>query len=128
MLGFCDGKIRLVVELKTHGRESGDVAALVAETVERAGAGERCIFMSIDYAMAQRLRELRPQWVVGYCVYGNVGGLSTGALLELDVDFLTIEESVVNPRFVGQCLQAGLPSMCGRWTIPARWRLISRRG
>ena len=115
MLGFCDGKIRLVVELKTHGRESGDVAALVAETVERAGAGERCIFMSIDYAMAQRLRELRPQWVVGYCVYGNVGGLSTGALLELDVDFLTIEESVVNPRFVGQCLQAGLPVYV--WTV-----------
>lgn len=115
MLEFCEGKIRLVIELKTHGRESADLAERVAETVERAGAQDRCIFMSIDYAMAQRLRQLQPGWVVGYCVYGNVGRLSTGALLDLDVDFLTIEESMVSPRFVRQCLQAGLPVYV--WTV-----------
>lgn len=115
MLDHCQGKIDLVVELKTHGHETQDIARRVVEEVEAHSAADRCIFMSIDYALVQDLHALRPRYVIGYCVYGSVTAVDAGALIESGVDFLTIEENMVSPRFVNRCLRAGLPLYV--WTV-----------
>ena len=115
LLEYCKGKIGLVVELKTHGHETQDIARRVVEVVEAHGAADRCIFMSIDYDLVQALHALRPRYVIGYCVYGSVTAVDAGALMENGVDFLTIEENMVSPRFVNRCLRAGLPLYV--WTV-----------
>ncbi len=115
MLDYCQGKIDLLVELKTHGHETQDIARRVVEEVEAHHATDRCIFMSIDYDLVQALHALRPRYVIGYCVYGSVTAVDAGALIENGVDFLTIEENMVSPRFVNRCLRAGLPLYV--WTV-----------
>lgn len=115
MLDYCRDKIGLVVELKTHGHETQDIARRVVEEVEAHGAAERCIFMSIDYDLVQNLHALRPRYIIGYCVYGSVTAVDAGALIENGIDFLTIEENMVSPRFVNRCLRAGLPLYV--WTV-----------
>lgn len=115
MLDYCKGKIGLVIELKSHGHETQDIARQVVETVEAHGAAEDCLFMSLDYGLVQALHTLRPAYSIGYCVYGSVTDVDAGALLESGVDFLTIEENMVAPRFVNRCLRAGLPLYV--WTV-----------
>ncbi len=115
MLDFCRGKIDLVVELKTHGHETLSVAREVARVVEEKDAAQNCIFMSIDYGQVQALHALHPQYTIGYCVYGSVTDVDAGALVDSGVDFLTIEENMVAPRFINRCLWAGLPLYV--WTV-----------
>ena len=115
MLAFVKGRIQLVVELKTHGHERQDPVRRVVQIVEAAGAQTDCLFMSIDSSIVQALHALRPQYTVGYCVYGSAVDVDPYALLENGVDFLTIEENMAQPRFISRCLRTGLPVYV--WTV-----------
>ena len=115
MLAYCRGKINLLIELKTHGHETVDIALQVAEAVEDSDAESFCMFMSLDYNLVEALRELRPGFTIGYCVYGSITDVDTSSLLQNGVDFLTIEENMVSPRLVNRCLHAGLPVYV--WTV-----------
>ena len=128
MLDYCKGKIRLVVELKSHGHETADLATRVVETVEEHRAQDDCIFMSIDASLVQALHSLRPRFTIGYCVYGSVVQVDADDLVASGVDFLTIEENMVSPRFVNRCLWAGLPVYV--WTVddPARMEQYLQEG
>ncbi len=115
MLAYCRGKINLLIELKTHGHETVDIALQVAEAVEDSDAESFCMFMSLDYNLVEALRELRPGFTIGYCVYGSITDVDTSSLLQNGVDFLTIEENMVSPRLVNRCLHVGLPVYV--WTV-----------
>ena len=59
-LPTAEEKIILLIELKTHGHETVDIALQVAEAVEDSDAESFCMFMSLDYNLVEALRELRP--------------------------------------------------------------------
>ena len=109
VLEYCKGKIGLLIELKTHGHETKDAARQVAQAVEAQQAAGSCLFMSIDYSLVQAMNAIHPEYIIGYCVYGSVSSVDAEALLASGINFLTIEENMVSPRFVNRCLRAGLP-------------------
>lgn len=115
MLSATEGKINLLIELKEHGQETEDVARKTGEVIEKHHAGDRCIFMSLNYDLVMSLKRWHPDYTVGYCVYSNVGKLSTAELRDLGVDFLTIEENMVSKDFIDKCTRAWLPVYV--WTV-----------
>lgn len=115
MLRYCKGKIGLLIELKTHGKETADIARQVAQVVERQAAAGQCLFMSLDYGLVQAMNAIHPEYIIGYCVYGSMGSVDAGFLLANGINFLTIEENMVSPRLINRCLRAGLPVYV--WTV-----------
>ena len=81
------GQIKLLIELKTHGHETADVAAETAKVVEAQNDEKNCMFMSLDYSLVEQLKTLHPEYTVGYCVYGNLGKADTRRLVNMDIDF-----------------------------------------
>ena len=94
VLEYCKGKIGLLIELKTHGHETKDVARQAAQAVEAQQAADRCLFMSIDYSLVQAMNAIHPEYIIGYCVYGSVSSVDAAALLASGINFLTIEENM----------------------------------
>jgi glycerophosphoryl diester phosphodiesterase len=74
-LAVCMGKCKVVVELKSYGHNQ-QLEQRVIDVVEAAGMQNDCIFMSLDHAMARRLKELRPSWRVGLLVAKSIGDLT----------------------------------------------------
>lgn len=104
-----------MIELKTHGKETADIARQVAQVVERQAAAGQCLFMSLDYGLVQAMNAIHPEYIIGYCVYGSMGSVDAGFLLANGINFLTIEENMVSPRLINRCLRAGLPVYV--WTV-----------
>lgn len=121
VVDYCEGKIRLAVELKLHGREQGDIVTQAMEVIKSSSYQDDCMFLSLDYEIVRRLKEEYPEYVAGYCVYGNIGRTSAGDLNDLGVDFLLIEEAMVTRSFVRTCNRAELPVYV--WTVNNRAKM-----
>ena len=68
--------------------------------MEKYSAQKQCIFMSgLDYETVSLLKEQRPDWWVGYCIYGSAGDFDE-AVWKYNIDFLAVEEGVVSSRFM----------------------------
>jgi glycerophosphoryl diester phosphodiesterase len=61
-----------------------------------------CIFMSLDHAMARKLKELRPSWRVGLLVAKSIGDLT-----QLPGDFVAVEARMATRSFIRQMHRAG---------------------
>jgi len=109
------GQIKLLIELKTHGHETADVAAETAKVVEAQNDEKNCMFMSLDYSLVEQLKTLHPEYTVGYCVYGNLGKADTRRLVNMDIDFLTVEENMVTKSLISKARKAWLPVYV--WTV-----------
>jgi glycerophosphoryl diester phosphodiesterase len=117
-LAVCKGKCKVVVELKSYGHNQ-QLEQRVIDVVEAAGMQNDCIFMSLDHAMARRLKELRPSWRVGLLVAKSIGDLT-----ELKADFLAVEARMATRRFIRQVHRAGQDVYV--WTVndPA-WMFVA---
>jgi len=117
-LTVCKGRCRVVVELKSYGHNQ-KLEQRVVDVVEAAGMQNDCIFMSLDHAMAHRLKELRPDWRVGLLVAKSIGDLT-----ELKADFLAVEARMATRRFIRQAHSAGQDVYV--WTVndPA-WMFVA---
>ena len=101
--------------MKTHGHETADVAAETARVVEAQNDEKNCMFMSLDYSLVEQLKTLHPEYTVGYCVYGNLGKADTRRLVNMDIDFLTVEENMVTKSLISKARKAWLPVYV--WTV-----------
>ena len=54
------GQIKLLIELKTHGHETADVAAETAKVVEAQNDEKNCMFMSLDYSLVEQIKTQLP--------------------------------------------------------------------
>ncbi|MPN22729.1 hypothetical protein SDC9_170112 [bioreactor metagenome] len=115
VLKATKGQIKLLIELKTHGHETADVAAETARVVEAQNDEKNCMFMSLDYSLVEQLKTLHPEYTVGYCVYGNLGKADTRRLVNMDIDFLTVEENMVTKSLISKARKAWLPVYV--WTV-----------
>lgn len=115
MVRFCKGKIRLVVEIKTHGKGTRDPVVEVFKVLEEEEFADRCIFVSLDYNMITRIKEVSPKSAAGFCVYRNVGYLSPSLLHTMEIDFIVVEEAIATPSLVRKFRNAWLPVYV--WTV-----------
>ncbi len=98
----------LLIELKPAAGGSEALADTVIQLVERYEFGERAMFMSLDYLCLLPIMERHPEWWVGYCAYGVTGDIDD-AVWRYQVDFLAVEEALVNTRLVAQARELNLP-------------------
>ena len=100
-LAVCKGRCRVIVELKSYGHNQ-QLEERVAAIVEAAGMENDCVFMSLDFGMARRMKALRPSWRVGLLVAKAMGDLT-----EFKADFLAVEARMATRRFVRRAHRAG---------------------
>ena len=106
-----DPAFGLLIELKPKKGEEQKMVNQLIELIEKNHFEERAIFMSIDYEAVTLLQHLRPEWWIGYCVFGSLGKID----YHLDVDFLAVEEEQINTRFLEQARKNGIPVYI--WTV-----------
>ncbi len=100
-LAACKGRCGVIVELKSYGHNQ-QLEQRVAAIVEEAGMQNDCMFMSLDFEMARRMKALRPSWRVGLLVAKALGDLT-----ELKADFLAVEARMATRGFVRRAHRAG---------------------
>ena len=103
-----ENKIGLLVEFKPSADNKKELISKVIEIVEKYSAQEQCIFMSIDYESVSLLKEQRPDWWVGYCIYGSTGKFEE-AVWNYRIDFLAVEEGVASRRFMERARDSLIP-------------------
>jgi glycerophosphoryl diester phosphodiesterase len=106
------GKARLVIELKYYGHDQ-QLEQRVVDIVEQAGMADEIAIMSLKYKGIQKLRKLRPDWVVGLLSAKSIGNLAS-----LDVDFLAVNTGMATPGFVRRAQERGKQVFV--WTVNDR--------
>lgn len=115
MMNYCGNHIKLLIELKASSGQKEALVDTVLETIQQNKFANQCILMSLDYELVELVRKKNPDLNVGYCLFGNLGSIDVQALIELNVDFLVIEEGVVTSDFIANCKRAWLPVYV--WTV-----------
>ena len=64
--------------------------------------------MSLDHESVRMLKEERPKWWVGYCIYGGAGKIED-AVWEYEIDFLAVEEGLASNSFLERARNSWLP-------------------
>lgn len=104
----------LLIELKVEGNNAVKLADKVIEVVEKNNYQEQAIFMSLDYDAVEYLQTLRPEWWIGYCIYGSAGDIDV-SIWNLEIDFLAVEENRATVNFVEKANRHWIPIYV--WTV-----------
>lgn len=109
-------EIRMLIEFKaSSAQDKEQLVDAVLRLIDAYDFEKRCLLMSLDYDMVRMSKSKNPALKVGYCMFGNVGETTVQTLLDLHVDFVAIEESMVTKEFVSACRKAWLPVYV--WTV-----------
>lgn len=103
------GKIKLNVELKTHGHEKNLVSTLV-NTIRKHKAEQQIIVQSLDYELVQKVKKAAPDLTVGYVIFATFAPLN-----RFEADFFVVEESFARPRLIRSAKMSGKPIYV--WTV-----------
>ncbi|MBN3524603.1 glycerophosphodiester phosphodiesterase [Paenibacillus apiarius] len=109
VLEFAKGRIRLNIELKTHGHEYNYVPLFV-DTVRRHKAENDIVVQSLEYDLIQQVKAAAPDLKVGYVIYATFAQLS-----RFEADFFVVEEAFARPRLAASAKLAGKPLYV--WTV-----------
>lgn len=112
VIEFAKGRIRLNIELKTHGHESKDYVRSFIETIRRHHVENNIIVQSLEYKLVQEVKELAPDLKVGYIIYATFAPVE-----RFNADFFVIEESFATPRLIATAHLADKPLYV--WTVNA---------
>ncbi len=97
---YCDGKILLALEFKPHGRETESLVTRTMDILEQSPYQTGCLLFSQDYNLVSELVRDYSDYTIGYCVYGNLGAMSSSQLSQMGIDFLLVEESIVSKSLI----------------------------
>ncbi len=103
------GKSRLLIELKYYGHDQ-QLEQRVVDIVEQAGMVNEVAIMSLKYDGIKKIRELRPDWVIGLLSSKAIGNLS-----DLDLDFLAVNMAMATSGFIRRTRAAGKQVFV--WTV-----------
>lgn len=98
---FCEGKINLNIEVKTHGYEKVFFEELV-QLFETYDLYSSSVVSSTNYEALQKIEQLNPKIKTGYIMFFALGDLN-----ELNVDFYSIEESLATDAFIAEAHAVG---------------------
>ena len=100
--------------LKTHGKETADIARQVAQVVERQAAAGQCLFMSLDYGLVQAMNADAPCPITTLRVDG--GASVSDIMMQTQADLLRLpvdRPAQVETTAFGAAALAGLAA--GVW-------------
>jgi glycerophosphoryl diester phosphodiesterase len=96
VLQECQGRIGVNIELKYYGHDQ-DLERRVVEIVETGGMTNSVICMSLKLDAVKKIKSLRPTWRAGLLM-----SVAAGDLASINADFLAVNASFVDRRFVRQ--------------------------
>jgi glycerophosphoryl diester phosphodiesterase len=99
----------MVIELKFYGHNDR-LEERVIELVEEFGMADQIVTMSLNFAMVEKMKQLRPTWRAGLLTARSVGDL-TGT----NADFLAVNHAMANAALVKRAHVAGKEVFV--WTI-----------
>lgn len=99
----------LMIELKINGHNP-NLANNVLDLVRNAEPLHRYSFISLDYDALQQIRRLDPVQKIGLLVSANIGNINS-----LDVDFLALSKSLIDPSLMAEARNMERPVYV--WTI-----------
>ncbi len=94
VLQECRGKIGVNIELKYYGHDQ-QLEQRVVDIVEACGMTENIVIMSLKLPAVEKMKTLRPAWRVGLLM-----SVAAGNLKNINADFLAVNASFVDRRFV----------------------------
>ncbi len=109
VLEVARGKVGVVIELKYYGHDQ-QLEQRVVEIVEEAGMVDDIVIMSLEVKGIEKIRKLRPQWVIGL-----LSTMAVGNLAKLDLDFLAVNMSMATSGFIRRTHAAGKKVFV--WTV-----------
>ncbi|NQT39103.1 MAG: glycerophosphodiester phosphodiesterase [Planctomycetes bacterium] len=94
VLDTCKGKVGVNIELKYYGHDK-QLEQRVAGIVEAHGMTSDIVIMSLKIDAVKKMKEIRPDWKVGLLM-----SVSAGDLKSVDADFLAVNASFADRRFI----------------------------
>lgn len=94
VLKEAKGKIKLNIELKPM-KENDTVAKKTIELIKKYNMEDEVVITSLNYNCLMEAKSYDPMIKYGYII-----AVSAGELKNIDVDFLSIESSLVNPELI----------------------------
>ena len=122
VIALARGKIKLNIEVKTHGQEQ-DFPASVVRLIRAENFRDACVVTSLDYAALRAVRAEDPEVRIGAIVTASIGNVHA-----LDVDFYSVEQANATVAFIAQAHAKGREVHV--WTVnrPENMRLFMDRG
>jgi len=109
VLAEAKGNAHVVIELKYYGHDQ-QLEQRVVDIVEQLGMTDEVAIMSLKYEGVQKIRALRPDWIIGLLSATAIGNLAA-----LDVDFLAVAQRMATPGFIRRSHAQGKQVFV--WTI-----------
>lgn len=109
VLEFCKDKQKLLIEFKEHGHETESVVEVVFDTVEKADFQDQAIYHTMVFDCVREANVIRPQYDLGYIIYGTFGHIDVTTLRTLGTDFIVVEEGMFSEELAYQAGQASIP-------------------
>ena len=94
-LEYCQGKLRLNIEIKYNGHNS-QIVRKVVNIIQENEFQDKCVVTSMNYKFLTQIRELDPEIKTGYImsmIYGDLSALT-------DADFFSVKYTYLNQAFV----------------------------
>lgn len=102
--------MRLLIEIKLHGRETPDHVERLVSELEDLGALDQNIYHSLDAHSVSTLKRMRPQLWVGFIM-----AVASTTPPRTDADFLVVVESSINEQLLRRAHDQGLGVFV--WTV-----------
>ncbi|BBI31282.1 glycerophosphoryl diester phosphodiesterase [Cohnella abietis] len=103
------GKIKLNIEIKTHGKEQNLVDTFIRIVRDNHFENE-CIVQSLDYEIVQQVKAAAPELQVGYIIFAGVPDMG-----RIRADFVVMEEYMVKESVVASAKRHNKPLYV--WTV-----------
>ncbi|MGM0384472.1 MAG: glycerophosphoryl diester phosphodiesterase membrane domain-containing protein [Actinomycetota bacterium] len=115
--------VSLLVELKEHGRERGDLVGDVVAVIKEHDLVGTALVQAFDRETVSEIEDRFPEVTTGWVVAFSRGRLDPGA-----ADFVTLEQTSWSPNVQGQAHTAGVRVFLWTVTDPVRMRTFMREG
>ncbi|BBH18753.1 glycerophosphoryl diester phosphodiesterase [Paenibacillus baekrokdamisoli] len=109
VMNAARGKIKLNIEVKTHGKEH-DLVNTFIRTMRENDFQTNCVVQSLDYEIVQKIKAAEPELQVGYIMFAGVPDIE-----RIHADFVVMEEYMVNESVVASAKLQHKPLYV--WTV-----------
>lgn len=112
VMNAARGKIKLNIEVKTHGKER-DLVNTFIKTIRENDFVTHCVVQSLDYEIVQKIKSVEPELQVGFIMFAGVPDID-----QIRADFIVMEEYMVNESIVASAKLHNKPIYV--WTVNER--------
>lgn len=112
VMNAARGKIKLNIEVKTHGKERNLVNTFI-KTIRENDFQTHCVVQSLDYEIVQKIKAAEPALQVGFIMFAGVPDIG-----QIHADFVVMEEYMVNELIVASAKLNNKPIYV--WTVNDR--------